>query len=181
MNASQIISIIGALGIGSILGQWLGNAKERRQTRADVLAALSEVETMRWWSATTKNANDFTLAARSLQTACLIARVPRRVVAEYLIWARAAFWTSEEAWNNDPDPEAGGGGIEADFSDQVREAAVILADAVWAPFILRRFIARRLRKLNDPARLAELDKAAGRQLRRSRRSPMALLRRLRSC
>jgi hypothetical protein len=25
VNASQIISIIGALGIGSVLGQWIGN------------------------------------------------------------------------------------------------------------------------------------------------------------
>lgn len=174
MNASQIISIIGALGIGSVLGQWIGNAKERRQTRADVLAALSEVEAQRWWSGTTKTTKNFIQAARSLQTACLIAQVLRKAVSEYLIWARAAFWASREAWQHEVDPEAEGGGIDADFSDQVREAAVILADIVWRPLFLRPLIARKINKLNDPAQLAQLDKAASRYLRRSREAPLAL-------
>jgi hypothetical protein len=41
---------------------------------------------------------------RTLQTAALIARLPRDVVWEYAVLAQTARWVSEQNWERDPDP-----------------------------------------------------------------------------
>jgi len=43
-----ITSLMGALGIGSVLGQYLSSTKERRSSRAGALQALGAVESARW-------------------------------------------------------------------------------------------------------------------------------------
>jgi hypothetical protein len=77
VDLNQITAIVGALGIGSVLGQWLTNAGSRRKLRADALLALSDVESSRWHSMRSDNTDgEFTVAARKLQAACVVARIP---------------------------------------------------------------------------------------------------------
>jgi hypothetical protein len=172
VDISQIATAVGALGIGSVLGQWLANGGQRRQVRADALLALSEVESNRWWSTEANaTAKPFIQAARTLQAACVIARVPRKAVTEYLIYAQAALWQSHENWELNPDDDSGPS-IEAHFSQLVRDAAKALADVIWAPTIFRFITVRKFNKLAGNKRLGQLDPSYIAQIKQSRRYQM---------
>lgn len=101
MDAGQIISLLGALGIGSVIGQYLGSANERRVVRAAALKALAQTESARWVSG---NGSEppFPETARDLEAAALVARLPRDAVVQYLTLAHAAFWTSQENYEQNP-------------------------------------------------------------------------------
>jgi len=45
---TEVVAVIGVLGVGSILGQYVGSSKDRREARAGVLSALAETESGRW-------------------------------------------------------------------------------------------------------------------------------------
>jgi hypothetical protein len=49
VDVSTIVSLIGALGLGSVLGQWIGAGKDRRTARAAVLKEHAVVENARWY------------------------------------------------------------------------------------------------------------------------------------
>jgi hypothetical protein len=143
LNAA--VSAIGGLGAGSVLAQYLSAGKDRRSSRATALEALGQVEDSRWVPRP-KGAPSFALAARSLQTAALLAHVPRRLLTEYLVLSQAAYWMSNKAFNEGRYPEDEGGAINAELSRAVREAAQGLADILWAPRITRQIIQRRALK-----------------------------------
>ena len=48
IDPATIVSLIGALGIGSMLGQWASGSKDRRTARAAVLKEIAAVERARW-------------------------------------------------------------------------------------------------------------------------------------
>lgn len=131
MDIAQLISLFGALGIGSILGQYLGTAPERRSTRAAVLKALASVESARWADGQEADPS-FVECARDLESAALIARLPRRAIAQYLALAYAAFWLSRENYEQDPGHEYSGG-INAQFADVVRASAALVTALAWKP------------------------------------------------
>jgi hypothetical protein len=128
---TDVVAILGVLGVGSILGQYIGSSKDRREARAQVLGALSETETHRWvgpediipWA-------DFHAHMRKLQIAALIARLPRDAVWEYAVLAQAARRLSEESWERDPRPE-GSGGVDKHLADATREAARTISTLAW--------------------------------------------------
>lgn len=91
MDISGVVSVVGALGIGSFIGQYLIGSQQRRQVRSEVLKHLSDAETARWAGESTPIPN-FTESMRELETAALIARVPRRAVAHYKMFAHCAKW-----------------------------------------------------------------------------------------
>ena len=136
MDIPTLVSIAGALGLGSIVGQFVSAGKDRRAARAAALQAINDVEEARWAPAA-EGAPSFSRALHGLYTAALIAQVPRRPLRAYLTYAQAAQWESARAWNEEPDPEQRGGGIDTQFADTVREAARTLIAAVWAPRGLR--------------------------------------------
>lgn len=129
---SEAVSILGALGLGSALGQYLVSSKDRREARARVLSTLAEVEQSRWVGPDkTASFAEFQTALRNFQTAALIARLPRSAVWEYGSLAQSARWLSQEEWDRTGDPETGGG-IDAYLGDAIREAARTIAELAWS-------------------------------------------------
>lgn len=164
---SEVVSVLGAIGLGSVLGQYLASSKDRREARARVLSAIAEVEESRWVGEGNATAAEFQTALRNLQTAALIARLPRDAVFEYGALAQAARWLSQETWDRTIEPELGGG-IDAHLADATREAARAISELAWSwgPTHERRW--RRARKRIEQ-RLAKLQSdEATRSVERSR-------------
>jgi hypothetical protein len=114
MDLSGIGPIIGALGIGSLATQYLMAARSRRELRGAVLKELTAVERARWvGSAGCGDWREFRTALHSVETAALVARIPRRAVQHYLVFAQAARWLSEESFEErGGDEDFGAGGID---------------------------------------------------------------------
>jgi hypothetical protein len=151
---AQVLAAVGALGLGSVLGQYVATSRDRRQVSADALRALAEIERTRWAlfapGRPPTEATEFYQAVRTFQTAALLAGLPRLLVREYLVLAQAARWSSDD--NLDTSDQAG---IEARLADAVAGAAGILAEVTWRPVMSRRFAWRlslmRVRRLRDDA------------------------------
>jgi hypothetical protein len=131
LDVPTIVSLAGALGVGSIIGQLVAGGKDRRSARAAVLQALNDVETARWAPAA-KGKPSFADSAHALRGAALIAQIPRNPVHLYLLLAQVAHWESLEGFEQSNDPEFGGG-ISAALSEVVREAGRVLVAAIWSP------------------------------------------------
>lgn len=170
VDIANLVSLAGALGLGSVLGQFLMAGGQRRQTRAEVLRALGDVESSRW-AGDEKPAMPFSVAMRELDTAALLARVPREAVVHYKLLAQAGFWASVESWEQYPDPEFGGG-IETDLATIIREAAAEISSLVWRPWVGRVGLRRRIRVREARVGAIENQEVA-RQLKRSREHPPA--------
>lgn len=156
VNASDIVPLLGALGIGSFIGQYLIGAQTRRQLRSQVLAALESVESARW-AGNGSTPTQYAQAMHELETAALVARIPRIAVTSYKVLASVAQRLSQENYDEEPDPEYAGG-ILSELADPVRAAAGEISRLVWTPWLGRVGLRRRLRKrealvaaINDPA------------------------------
>jgi hypothetical protein len=127
-----VVSVLGVLGVGTIIGQWFAGGKDRRAARAAVLAELGEVEAARWARGDDESAERtaFQTAIRQLQTAALIARLPRRPVVLYSQLALVSLWYTRSQLDLYDDPEASG--LPGDFALIVREAAEMISKAAWA-------------------------------------------------
>lgn len=129
---TEVVAVLGVLGVGSILGQYVGSAKDRRQARAGVLSALANTESGRWSGPDPKmSLDEFQTSLRELQTAALIARLPRDAVREYAVLAQAARWVSQESWEQAAEPVDGSWGIDAHLAQGVREAARAITVMAW--------------------------------------------------
>jgi hypothetical protein len=157
-------SVIGALGIGSVIGQYAAAGGQRRQARADVLRTLSVVENERWASELVET--PFSIAVREFETAALLARVPRPAVAQYVVFAHAARWLSVDSLEAYPDQEHGGG-IPSAYADVVRRSAALITELIWFPHVRRIGMKRRLRQVEHSAD-AIADKDVQRTLGRAR-------------
>lgn len=170
MDVATVVALIGALGIGSIVGQYVAGAGQRRQTRAEVLRALGRVESARW-AGPDEPEVPFRQAIRELETAALLARLPRDLIVHYKVLAQAGHWLSTESWDEYPDPEFGGG-IEGHFADVIWDAAADVSQLAWRPWLGRVRIHRRIRERDSRAK--EIDDAkVQRELKRSQDRPLA--------
>lgn len=147
IDLSTFISLVAALGVGSLIVQWYGAGKDRRTARGGVLKALSAVESARWYSSDRDTHRELVDAIRELETAALIARVPRPFVRAYAQLAVAASWASRNnAEQHGGDEE--GSGISLDLSDVVLEAADLVSRAAWSSRLMRyAWLRRQLRIL----------------------------------
>jgi len=145
---TEVVAILGVLGVGSILGQYIGSSKDRREARAGVLTALADAESSRWVGPDAKTLDEFHSSMRKLQTAALIARLPRDAVEQYAVLGQAARWYSQTAWEQNPDPETGGR-VEEHLAKAVEEAARAVAAIAWSPGLGRTWRWRRARKRVD--------------------------------
>jgi len=103
-----------------------------------------------------ESGNAFKKSLRQLETAALVARLPREVVQHYVIYALTARWASLEYAKSGRDEE-GRGFIDSDLTDLVYEAVAELNDSIWHPVVSRwkqkRRVQRRLeRALNSDSR-----------------------------
>lgn len=124
-------SLASALGAGGLIGQWYGGGKDRRSTRAGVLKALSEVEHARWYSdRDPQGVERLRAAIRELESASLIARVPRSVVVPYAQLAHVGWEITAEADDRRGDPEYASQTMAV--SDLVRDSAETVSRAAWS-------------------------------------------------
>lgn len=140
--------LLGGLGIGSVvsttISTYLTSGQSRRTGRGAVLAALSEVEEARWVDPDDLiQYSTFQTRCRALETAALIARVPRDAVQHYLIYAHAARIRSQENWDDHGAKEVGGF-VEPEVDKNARDAATALTNVIWRPWLSRPFLRQRL-------------------------------------
>jgi hypothetical protein len=134
-----IASVLGALGIGSVIGQWIAGGKDRRAARAAVLEKLQAVEVARWLTDDKSEAEEnmrLRAAGRELEIAALVARVPRAAVIPYVQLAPAGLWILHGKIEHGEHPDDAW--IQQDMSDAVRDAAEIVSKAAWSSRPARR-------------------------------------------
>jgi hypothetical protein len=147
-----VVSLLGALGIGSVVGNYVGAGRARREVRSAVFKELAAVEGARWIGSTDTDWRAFRTAMHSVETSALVARIPRRAVQHYVVFAQAARQLSEESYEErGGDEDMGAGGINGHFARDVSEAARILARLAWSPWLARLDLRWRLRKLRHRA------------------------------
>jgi hypothetical protein len=143
-----VVSLLGALGVGSAIGQYVGAGRARREVRSAVLKQLAAVEENRWaYGPGHVDFMAFRASIRSLEAAALVARVPRRGVEHYVVLAQAARWITEENFEEGGGDEDVGGWLAPDFGQLVSEAARTVSNVAWSPWWKRIGLSRRLKKL----------------------------------
>ncbi len=152
----------------STVGQYVSGGGQRREARAAVLHALELCEGARW-APRGKDEPAHPDALRSLQTAALIARLPRSATDAYVALSRAGWWSSMESLDESGDPEYGGG-IANDPNEAFRAAAAVVVELSWKPWRGRLVLRRRLKAVNaraaavtDQPGRRHLDRALGQQ------------------
>ena len=167
MELGTVASLLGAVGLGSVATKYLDATVERRKLRASALSALARVESERWVDDSERV--EFVAAARDLEIACMLARIPRAATDEYLVYARAAYWRSMSGVQNQPDSDFAGA-IDGHLADLTKAAARYLRDLIYAGSLRRRLLARRmLRRLKQHPVQAELEAASASDIARSRK------------
>lgn len=152
----QWAPLLGALGVGSVIGNYIGGGKARRETRSAVLSALAAVEDGRWVNKEQPDFSTFAKAIRDLDTAALIARVPRAAVTQYELLAYAALRYSIKDYEaKDGDEELGAGIVDSDLASVTRQSAELVAHLVWRPWSSRPMLRDDLRRLRNNA--ADID------------------------
>lgn len=152
MDFLEWVPLLGALGIGSVIGNYVGAGRTRREVRSGVLKAIAKTETERWAGAPdSKDYPDFVSAVRDLETSALIARIPRHAMRHYLVLAEAARRLSDDAFDVQYPEEVLAGPIDGYFDDVVRDAAEILTRLAWRPWWTRVTLRRKLKNLRSRA------------------------------
>lgn len=116
----------------SVLGPLISQRRERRDVRAEVLRAISDIEQVRWAPASWR---DYRAAVITARSAGLVADARRDLLDRYLRLAYVARRASDRSWEEcGGEEEAGAGGIDAGLSDLVRSAAELVIDSLWHPY-----------------------------------------------
>ncbi|MEV0950983.1 hypothetical protein [Promicromonospora sp. NPDC050249] len=132
VSVESLIAVLGAAGLGTILGHLLAAAKDRREVRSRALAAIQHVEELRW---APFDARELSAAMRDAGAALMLARVPRAVTRRYLLCAHAASIVSKDDYDQFPTPE--GGGLPGNLDELVALAGRAALAVVWNPWIGR--------------------------------------------
>lgn len=98
-----------------------------------MLKHLAHTENARWAPAESGDPK-FRESMCELETADMMARIPRKVIDQYKVFACVAWWLSRESWDNHPFSESGGGLIAGDFADIVRGVAAEVSKSAWSPW-----------------------------------------------
>ena len=133
----------GALGgavVSAIVGPLIAQRHERRDLRASVLRAISQVERTRWAPISWE---DFREAVVALRAAALVAGANREIVDYFLFLAQVAQEASSNNFEPSDDPIYTGG-ISTVLADLVRDAAENLVDHLWHPVRKRRSVGKAL-------------------------------------
>jgi hypothetical protein len=148
----QWVPLLSALGVGGAIVGWVGAGKVRRELRSAVLNAITVVETERWErDPDSADYPKFVAAVHDLETAALVARIPRIAVRHYVVLAEAARQLSDDAVDFDDADQTFWGGIDGYFATLVRDAAEVLTQLAWSPARTRLTLPRDLEKLRRRA------------------------------
>lgn len=147
MDLATLASLLTAVGVSGLVVNWVAEGKARRQFRGDALKVLTEVESRRW-AGQQHSYREFARSLNDLQTAALVARIPRRAVHQYLILADVARRVSDDSFKElDEDFDAGAGGINSQFASLVRDTADVIARLAWEPTKSRFWLTEDLKKI----------------------------------
>jgi hypothetical protein len=136
MSIDAATLIGGALGgavAQSVFTPLFGQRHERRDLRAGVIRSLAELQRTRW---APHSKSKFRHAVTDLRTAALVAGGNRALIEEYISLACAGRTLSERSFDENPDPEFGGG-IDIGMADLISEAAAAVMDFTWHPWLRR--------------------------------------------
>lgn len=160
MELEAIPALLGALGLGSVATQFLLGGRSRREVRSEVLAQLAVTENARWGGTGAVPFSQFLNEVRSLETASLIARVPRAAVLNYVVLAHAGKLRSQELLDQHGGPEDDETGGETawlnrELGDLVRDSAWLMTKLAWSPWMGRATLRYRLKQVRG--RIGALD------------------------
>ncbi|BBX25715.1 hypothetical protein [Mycolicibacterium alvei] len=152
MDPLELVPLLGALGAGSVIGNWFGGGRSRREVRSGILRAIATTETKRWATdPDSTDFGDFITAVRDLETAALVARIPRLAVRHYVVLAHAARQLSDDGVDYFRDENDFWGPIDGYFDTLVRDSADVLTRLAWRPWWTRLGLRLDLRNLRTRA------------------------------
>jgi len=122
VDVASLLSGIGSLGLGTVLGTWLSARRTRLDARADVIPAVEKVERTRWFSSSTDSIDMVRAAVLELEAAALRGCLPRKPVMLYAALAVASWRISEK----DPDHS-----LWDEWADVVTDARDLVRSLVW--------------------------------------------------
>ncbi|QZH65024.1 hypothetical protein [Mycolicibacterium farcinogenes] len=147
MDLVQWLPLVGGLGVGSVIGNYIGAGRARREVRGAVLKAIEATEMARWAPTSYR---EFRTAYREVETSALIARIPRTAVHHYLVLAEAGRQLSDESYEElNGDEDFGAGAINGHLSDVVSDAAGLITRLAWRPWWTRMLLRKDLKGLRD--------------------------------
>lgn len=146
MDISSFASFIGALGIGSFVGQYLIGAQSRRQARSEVLLRLAECEDARWAVLSDHPTLPFHKSVGELEKAALISGAPRKLVEHYKVLAYIVWWKSSSDAEERPNAHDAGERVGDELAGLTRQAAWDLSRVLWHPWAGRLGMRHRIGK-----------------------------------
>lgn len=152
MEFGFLLQLLTAAGLGGVVSgvitQWFSRSGERRQARAAVRAALSELEDRRWTRDVGEETDDqFVAAKRAFTTAAMIAGLPRDLAEQYVAAASAsAALTKDKAKHNEHLS------IDSKVNRHIQGYADLVAQHLWHPVLGRARYKHRLRRLKEQKR-----------------------------
>jgi hypothetical protein len=127
-----VISSLGAAVVGGIVAPQLLQSRERRASRAAVREKIAEVEVLRWED---EPYQEFRKAIAALESAAMIARVPRHPVQEYVRAAEQARHASQvHPGGPDGEPITT---LDEEHDELVQGALDRLSRLLWRPWVGR--------------------------------------------
>lgn len=149
MDFSELVQLLGAVGVGGIVVQYLSRSAERRQARGQVREALSEVERLRWtFDLRVDDWREFRGALRSFVSAALVAGMPRRLVDRYERMAQVSRSVTARMLKAQNVTSADQVTINAELSECIERTHELVADYLWRPVRSRLLLKRGLKKLD---------------------------------
>jgi hypothetical protein len=158
-DLALIASILTAAGVGSVVGTLVTQSRDRRGSRARVLAAIAAVQDEEWRRPL--SFRPFYAALHELNQAALIAGLPRSLLREYVAAASAMLHHVYNEQQADVQPRT----LPEGLADYQSAAAAAMISMTWHPILGRLrwpFISRRLRRRSR--RLAISDTIEGLRL-----------------
>jgi len=145
---NAVVTTAASAGFGAVAAPLLFGVPERRRARGDAQDALSRVEFTRYPDRS-RTWHEFSESVHRLRATTLVARAPRELVNEYVFLARTGRIVSDAVRKTPAEPGEGSyrSLLRPEHSECIRDAADLLADALWHPITSRFGRARKLAAL----------------------------------
>ncbi|WP_143066027.1 hypothetical protein [Streptomyces sp. CC53] len=151
-----ILQLLGAGSVGAVVTQYVGAGPERRQARAAVRSAMTELDEAVWSQGETDEWPRLRKGLHAFESAAMVAGVRREVSDWYVTTRIAFFYESRRSYEQHPDTDFGGG-IVSRYVRGLNEANYVVYQALWHPQRSRFLWRRRLKAAKTAARTAAAD------------------------
>ncbi|MEU8666100.1 hypothetical protein R1Y80_09560 [Streptomyces sp. JL1001] len=151
-----ILQLLGAGSVGAVVTQYVGAGPERRQARAAVRSAMTELEEAIWSQGESGEWPRLRKSVHAFESAAMVAGVPLEISSWYVTTRVAFYYESRRSYEEHPDPEFGGG-VNSAYARGLNKATDVVYQALWYPQRSRLLWRRRLKAAKAAARLASAD------------------------